>query len=580
MRPVKTLSLMLAAISAGCLIQTARANDELAVQGSALIEKYCYGCHGVNFNGDAALNVMDRKSLLNPDQGYVVEGNLDESYLWTRISDGDMPPESSDLQPTDAEREIMKQWIQAGAPFIQREERPFVTRKAVMQSLYDDILRMPEEVRPYVRYFDLTHLHNNYQGVKADDLALYKAALSKSINSVSWEPQIVVPTPLNEEQTLFRIDLRDYGWTGEHWRMMLKHYPYGVHYRNSPDAELAQLDETISKLAHSDVCVIRADWFTARAMRPPLYNQLLRLPPTVGELESMLRVDPIEDFVKDRLRRAGFVKSGVSQANRVVDRHSCSTGYYWKSYDFGKEGTRGNIMRLPLGPDYPGHPYPHTAFEADGGEMIFSLPNGLQGYYLATATGEKLDRGPISVVRDKTETGGTPEVINGISCMNCHRHGMIDFTDEVRVGAGAFGEVRRKVQTLYAEPKAMQRIVEGDRSRFLRSFEAACGQFLRVGTHTDWPIERFAEPCGAIARFYEQRLSAEEVAYELGLEDPALLKGAIQANPRLRQLGLGPLVQDAPISRAEWERQSDVISPLQVVLQTLDIATPMIILDD
>ena len=91
--------------------------------------------------------------------------------------------------------------------------------------------------------------------------------------------------------------------------------------------------------------------------------------------------------------RRGFVcggrgsnNSGVSNHNRVVERHTSRYGAYWKSYDFaGSVGTQ-NILTHPLN------------FTHDGGEAIFNLPNGLQGYYLANASGFRLDDAPINIV--------------------------------------------------------------------------------------------------------------------------------------------------------------------------------------
>ena len=83
--------------------------------------------------------------------------------------------------------------------------------------------------------------------------------------------------------------------------------------------------------------------------------------------------------------RAGFNNSGVSNHNRVVERHKSRYGAYWKSYDFAGSVGAQNILTHPLG------------FTHDGGEAIFNLPNGLQGYYLANASGFRLDEAPINI---------------------------------------------------------------------------------------------------------------------------------------------------------------------------------------
>ena len=103
-----------------------------------------------------------------------------------------------------------------------------------------------------------------------------------------------------------------------------------------------------------------------------------------------------------RVWRAGTNNSGVSNHNRVIERHSSQHGAYWKSYDFaGSVGTQ-NIFNHPL------------SFTHDGGEVIFNLPNGLQGYYVTNASGFRLDDAPISIVSNPAASD--PTVRNGLSC--------------------------------------------------------------------------------------------------------------------------------------------------------------------
>ena len=95
----------------------------------------------------------------------------------------------------------------------------------------------------------------------------------------------------------------------------------------------------------------------------------------------------------------------------------------WTSYDFA--GNRGdqNLFAFPLGPGPNG-------FRHDGGETMFSLPNGFQGYYLSSATGARLDKGPTTIVRDPSRKDFA--VTNGVSCMGCHDQGLRKARDEVR----------------------------------------------------------------------------------------------------------------------------------------------------
>src|SRR5262249_51431530 len=162
----------------------------------------------------------------------------------------------------------------------------------------------------------------------------------------------------------------------------------------------------------------------------------------------------------NRLVRAGFLSSGVSRANRVVERHPARYGAYWKSYDFQASTGPGNIQRFPLGPEFRANTFGRQAFQQAGGEIIFHLPNGLEGSLLSTNKDERITAAPIEMVRDGKEPAGTPEVFNGLSGMSCHQRGMIGgFRDMVRTAGGLQGEAAGKVYMLYRHPDVTDRLV-------------------------------------------------------------------------------------------------------------------------
>ena len=76
----------------------------------------------------------------------------------------------------------------------------------------------------------------------------------------------------------------------------------------------------------------------------------------------------------------------MSKNNRLIERHTIPTGYFWTSYDFKGDRPKQSLFVHPLGPDGA------DGFKHDGGETIFSLPNGFQAYYLNTATAPALTR--------------------------------------------------------------------------------------------------------------------------------------------------------------------------------------------
>jgi serine/threonine-protein kinase len=287
---------------------------------------------------------------------------------------------------------------------------------------------------------------------------------------------------------------------------------------------------------------------------------LLNIPKNAKTLESSLGVNIYENFVRGQLARAAFQKSGVSQQNRMLERHDTRTGgrYYVKSYDMlPGSGEKGDFSRRPLGPKFEestGRPL--AAFEHDGGEIIWSLPNGLQGYMLVDGKDQRIASGPPEVVFDPNGHGGSFLITNGISCMGCHKHGMINFTDEIRplYERKSGQKVADKVLELYPPSDQMKELVQGDRDHFLRSLQRAIGPFLQVENDKHTAIEKFAEPTTKVSNRYLRDVSLETAARELGLAEPAELKGMLRLK-LFRDLGLGNWSNETgTVSRETWER--------------------------
>jgi hypothetical protein len=584
-RPTWTLALAAALLAGPSGLAAEPDAKALALQARTVLKTYCHRCHngpgaaGGNFD---VLKVETLTAARDGDQPYVVAGKPADSFLYQRLAirkegKGDMPPKKIPVRPSDADKEIVKRWIEAGAPpFPEAGGRKYVGTHDVLSAIRAHLRRADKEDVPFLRFFTLAHLHNNPK-VPDGDLAVYRAALSKALNSLSWKQRIVVPAALEDvEQTVFAIDVRDLDWDrGNLWREIMKAYPYGLKYADHPNPALQKLDDDIQNLTGCELVCVRADWFVATAARPPLYHVLLQLPRTAGELEKKLGVDVNADIRRDRLARGGFAASGVSGQNRLVERHDALYGAYWKSYDFKADNPRSSLTHFPLGPVFAGNPFAVQAFAHDGGEIIFHLPNGLQGYLLVNGKDERIDEGPVAVVSDALKTAGTPSIVTGVSCMACHKHGTIPFKDDVRDGTAVQGEARRKVQRLYLEQKDLDERLKEDEERFLRALDRAAGRFLRIGADKDKPIKEFAEPVGEIARLYRLvDLDLAAAACELDVPKPADLRAMIAANAQLRNLGLAPLLRGGgTIKRADWEHVG-ATSLMQRVAREIEVGKP------
>lgn len=562
---MKPLSISLLLLLGLALTANSQAQDDpIPLRARAALRQNCWRCHNGPSSEGGDVDFLSAKALT---EGKLVEpGKPDASRIIERIAANEMPPREITERPSAADGEAIRAWIAAGAKeFPQEATRKFITLEQVMKAMLDHLEKADRQDRNYLRFFTLHQLYNNPRTVE-EDLPLYRAALSKALNSLSNKPRIVLPKPVGDAKelfdTVFVIDLRDYDWDRTNaWQRILSQYPYGYLYEEQRSESLKDLEEQIGRLTRARISLVRADWFVTTATRPPLYHEILGIPAHTKTLEQAQNVQIAESFLKpspERIARAGYAKSGISGQNRMVERHESSHGAYWKSYDFKPDRGRGKLTRFPLGPLnlFPKgkHPFEAQAFVHDGGEIIFSLPNGLQGYMLTDGEDRRIDAGPIEVVSDSLKTSGTSLIVNGVSCMACHKHGMIRLTDTIRDGNSVFGDVEEQVRRLYPEKSKMDELLDRDERRFMEALDKAIGSLLRVGLDKDKPLKEFPEPIGAIARLHRNvYLDAATIACELDIEKPDDIVKKV-GEQKLKQLGLDAVFAGkAFISRAEWE---------------------------
>ncbi|MFY0537743.1 hypothetical protein [Nannocystis pusilla] len=407
-------------------------------------------------------------------------------------------------------------------------DNEFVVHDDVLAEILADLTLLDSARQRTTRYVTFAHLHS--AGFCEEQLEGYRHAFAKLINHLSLAPTIRVPEAIDEARTIYRIDLVDYGWTADTWAQITAADPYAIAFR-SDDAR------KIQQAAEVELFSVKGDWFIEAASRPPLYHTVLGIPGTRAELESDLGVDVeanlAEEVVSDtdEVLRAGFRDSKVSRSNRVIERHQLpSAGYraYWLSYDFADNEGDKDILNRPLD------------FVEDGGEIIFTLPNGLQGYMIVNAAGARLDRAPIDIVHD-SEVAEEPEVINGLSCMSCHSEGMRPATDQVRGhvddNIAVFDDVvRQQVARLYAPQDEFDRAQQRDIETFAASL-AQSGAAVRVGGY---------EPVMAAHIAFDLDVDLRRAAAEFGLSETELLKNLNRLEPLL---GL----DRSPVSRDTFE---------------------------
>lgn len=539
--------------------------DELAQKAFSILKARCYKCHGAEKQVER-LEVLDHGSMLEDaeDETYVVAGDLDASYIWLRVGvEKDMPPKKHLPEGMPAEEiATLKEWIEAGAPEWKGAfEREFIDEASSLDAIANHLFNAGDSSsRKFIRYFSITHLYNN-PSVSERDLRLYRAALSKSLNSMSRGSVIEVPEAVDDAETIFSIDLRKLGWQDLLlWEEVVARYPYGL-----KPIELQQrqyydkIAELYGEVAFDGFPYLRADWFVVTATRPPIYHKLLDIPETLDELYERLKIDVEENFEIETLQRAGMFESGISGQNRLVEYHN--GGSFWISYDFKSDAGRSNLALFPLGPKFEGNKFNKFAFEHDGGELIWQLDNGLHGYMLIKATGERIDAGPVEIVFDKNNTSGSPLIVNGISCIACHKKGMQPLTDDIRNGhALRFNNLAaQKVERLYPAKEEMAQVLYETNERFYLALRKAIGPFFNADTD----LLKLPEPVSFVATEYDKNLDIVAAARELGFERDEDLR--LQLSGRnIQQLGLGPLSDPkGTVKRAFWQSAESGISIYQ-----------------
>lgn len=472
-----TASLALAAPA----LAPAQANDamplpadatDLETQVYGIFEQHCARCHQDGALEDGLANaksgfghVLDIRRLAN-DPKFVVPGQPVGSKLYDAFGQFGIPRMPDDCgedytcYPSFEDSEVLKNWIVAlgeAAP----EPRPVISLAKLHADAFADLQAQPTNRRDRIRYISLREIHND-PAVTDANFDAYRMATLKLLNALSWNPLPFRAEPVDEAGVLIRVFLPDLDWDHTTWHLLEAEYTYGM--TSETDRYLTPLQN----MAGTKIPIIRADWFAAHASVSPMYYDILGLPDTLQGLEALLGIDMIKNILDEQVVRAGFLASGVSTNNRLLERHALGSGFFWTSYDFAGSVGRQSFFRFPLGPEAVHGP--EHSFHSDGGESIFTLPNGFHAYYLNTEKGERLNVGPTAIVRDDDYSDGSGEVVNGISCFSCHINGMRFNEDEVREVALADlslpATVRQTVDAIYPGQEVVDMWLQKDAADF------------------------------------------------------------------------------------------------------------------
>ncbi len=477
--------------------------------------EHCGNCHANGADQGGLANIDDYDSLI--DLGLIVPGDAAGSPLFARVEAGTMPPAGVMPRPSDTAIDRLGDYIDECGP-----SGPDLDCTDQSLSLIDslelmiaDLTTIDADDRQFIRYLSLTHLYN--AGLCEDDLRTYRDATTKLINALSNEAQLARLVPIDTDATILRVDLRDYGWDlpvagfSDKWEALVDASPYSVE-------RLEDQAETVKQLSGTNIPMLAADAFIDIASQPPLYHDLVGIPETLQELQAQLGVNINNNIEDEEVARAGVLDSGVSTQNRIIERHDiplASNRAFWISYDFEDDSNEAeNIYASPLD------------FEEAGGEVIFSLPNGLHAYMLTDAAGNRLDVAPDAIVTDPSQDDDN--VRNGVSCFGCHPH-IIPAVDSVRDyvlnGVEFDAQTKDTVAALYLPQTSFDDVVAAD----TQTYQAAVtGLDINPGLEEEPVSDTFAR--------FQFNVSIEVAAAELGIAPEVLLTQLGALDPALTPL--------------------------------------------
>jgi hypothetical protein len=391
------------------------------------------------------------------------------------------------------------------------------TPDELLQTINAELSLADIDDRPFRRYFDL--------GDRARELGCgsaldgERAALSKLLNSLSIDPTVSEALAIDADQTVYRIDLRDFQWDrsirvgnvafDDAWEALIASSPYALEFAGD-DADDAKDDTGTA------VPVLFGSAFVAAAARAPLYYSMLDIP---ADADDFLR-DDLEADVNTASVRAGF--SATTRAGEralLAERFDIGfrAGYVWQIADFG-----GDLFDNPLG-------------AASGErELAFTLPNGLLGHVLADGNGRV--KATADVLLDALEGDSRARIAT--SFLRQRAQG-VDVTDEVRAfvlaNPGNFNAAERAaILATYPAAADLEQILNADRDAFV----------ARAHQQMNLDIATTPEPISQSFSDFSAPVDAATAAAELFLSTSDLLENLALLDPELDPLATGTVSRD------------------------------------
>lgn len=397
-----------------------------------------------------------------------------------------------------------------------------VSEEQVLAWIAADKAKLSAADKPYIQYASLHRLQNTQ--ASPDDMNTARVGLSKILNSTSmYGPKIVNPVPIDKYSLVYRFDIRSYWGFGsgsvpdaqravDTWKRVKEGNrnaddqtpgPNTFANKDTPTNSMAKDTPTFPNIAGFYPDYTDATQLGYTLSRPDVYADVMSLGTNSAFLERRLGVEStgIESW------KWVTVDDAITINKRMLLRSKTPTGFFWKGVDpFAQSkfifyerpipefdvlslvkttpiianGTYDMASGLTLDANgkLAGGP------QAQASEMIFSLPNGLQAYFIGGAANQiRIDAFPFIVVDPRrggpllgqsffrTGPGSDQRLLTPASCMSCHFDGLNRTVNDMHAHLAAEPDkfdtaTLSKVKALYPTTEEVRTIIEADRAVF------------------------------------------------------------------------------------------------------------------
>ncbi|MBK9757192.1 MAG: hypothetical protein IPO88_27585 [Nannocystis sp.] len=184
---------------------------DLVPRVKGILETNCAKCHGAGSAAQGGINyILDLNELIV--QNKVTPGDSAASRIYARMTSAmtPMPPPTEMQRPNPTDIEIVGKWIDECAGVQSCADQPFIPREQMLQAINQDLGTIALQTQPFTRYFSFVDLYN--AGWCDAEIDLFREALSKLVNSLSRNTEIIAPVAIDKQRLIFRVDIGDYAW--------------------------------------------------------------------------------------------------------------------------------------------------------------------------------------------------------------------------------------------------------------------------------------------------------------------------------------------------------------------------------